>query len=528
MINKKNTGAYYTPAFLAEFISKRVLAHFENRIRISVLEPSVGEGAFVEELAKAENIKINLTALDINKTELNKASDKWFSKKGIFLKSDFLKYKTVKKIAAIIGNPPYLKKNRLTKEQVKRCKTIHKKAKLSEASVKNIWTSFLVKSNQLLTKNGVLAFVLPSELLQVKFAEEIRDYLKSEFERIEIFTFNDLLFECKGQDTIVLFAFKKAKIKGEYFTNIESVKKLKESAFTLKKNRVLVNSKVKWTHHFLSSDELNFLHNLKRALKTVNYYVDSKPGIVTAANKFFIVNKETEQKYRLHKYTKPIIQKGLYVNGSVVFNESDFGQLENSQHPSRLLQLNNTDKISKKLKEYLALGIAQELPNRYKCRIRDNWYVIPNIAKKPDAFFFKRSHLYPKLLKNTSDAYVTDTAYKIEMKEGYDLNSFIYSFYNTLTLIFAEIEGRYYGGGVLELVPSEFKNLPFPYKKINHSQFENFTKRFENKIKINDILLKNSLKILKSNLEVSKEDLEKLSIIRNKLISKRIRKSYPN
>ena len=281
----------------------------------------------------------------------------------------------------------------------------------------------------------------------MKFAEEIREYLKNQFERIEIFTFNDLMFECKGQDTIVLFAYKKSNKKGEFFTNIASQEDLLKNNFILKNNNLLVSSKVKWTHHFLSNDELTFLENLKRQLKTVNHYSDSKPGIVTAANSFFIIDKKTEQKYNLSEYTKPIIQKGLFVNGSVVFNESDFKELEFSNHPSRLLQLNNSDKLTKNLSEYLSIGENEEIPSRYKCKIRNNWYVIPNISTKPDAFFFKRSHLYPKLLKNNSNALVTDSAYKVEMKSSFDLNSFIYSFYNSLTLIFSEIEGRYYGGG---------------------------------------------------------------------------------
>jgi len=50
--NKKNTGSYYTPSYLASFISKRVLTHFENRTRMSILEPSVGDGAFISELEK--------------------------------------------------------------------------------------------------------------------------------------------------------------------------------------------------------------------------------------------------------------------------------------------------------------------------------------------------------------------------------------------------------------------------------------------------------------------------------------------
>jgi adenine-specific DNA-methyltransferase len=398
-MNKKSTGSYYTPAYLANFISKRVLSHFGNRTRMSILEPSVGDGAFISELAKENKINIDLTALDINKVELKTASEKWTRKTASFVKKDFLEYVNTNKFSAIIGNPPYVKKNILTSKQIELSKEIHSNENLTEASVKNIWTTFLVKANTLLTKNGVLAFVLPSELLQVKFAEEIREYLKAQFERIEIFTFNDLMFECKGQDTIVLFAYKKSKSKGEYFANITSKKSLEKEDFFLRNNQLLVSSKVKWTHHFLTSDELTFIDNLKKELNTVNDYSVSRPGIVTAANKFFIIDKETEKKYGLSKYTKPIIQKGLYVNGSVVFNDENIKELEKENRPTRLLQLNDNDKISKKLQEYLKIGELEEIPDRYKCRIRNNWYVIPNISESPDAFFFKRSHLYPKLLK---------------------------------------------------------------------------------------------------------------------------------
>jgi len=521
--SKKNTGSYYTPSYLASFISKRVLSHFESRTRMSILEPSVGDGAFISELEKEEKININLTALDINEVELKTASEKWNKKTASFVKTDFLEYSASKQYTAVIGNPPYVKKNILTSKQIELSKDIHSNENLTEASVKNIWTTFLVKSNTLLVKNGILAFVLPSELLQVKFAEEIREYLKKEFERIEIFTFNDLMFECKGQDTIVLFGFKKAEQKGEYFTNISSKESLEQNSFILKNNDLLVESKVKWTHHFLTSEELTFIDNLKKELKTVNDYSDSKPGIVTAANKFFIIDKETEKQYSLSKYTKPIIQKGLFVNGSVVFSAEDIQELEKNKRPTKLLQLNDIDKISKKLREYLDIGELEEIPDRYKCRIRNNWYVIPNISEKPDAFFFKRSHLYPKLLKNNSNAFVTDSAYKVGMRNGYDINSFIYSFYNTLTLLLSELDGRYYGGGVLELIPSEFKKLPIPYTKISNNQFDNFTTSFESKSNIEQILIQNDFNILNPTLGINNEDLIKLTEIRNKLRKKRLR-----
>lgn len=523
MINKKNTGSYYTPQYLVEFISKRLLNHFDNRTRISILEPSVGDGAFLESIKKYKGLSINITALDINSDELMKAQKKWTSK-GTFIQKDFLEYIPKRRFSAVIGNPPYIKKNRLKEKQIEISKSIHKEQKLSEKSVKNIWTTFLVKSITHLTKDGILAFILPSELLQVSYTKEVRNYLKEQFERIEIFTFNDLMFECKGQDTIVLFAYKRSKSKGEFFTNIESVNELIDNSFKLKENLSLIETNSKWTHHFLSNEELTFIYRLKNKLKSVNYYSESKPGIVTAANKFFIINKEIEKQFNLSRFTIPIIQKGLFVNGSVVFDEEDLKAIEKSNFPSRLLKLKNEDKISKKLQNYLKIGEKLEIPSRYKCKIRNNWYVIPNISQKPEAFFFKRSHLYPKLLKNNSDAFVTDSAYKVKMKNGYDLNSFIFSFYNSLTLLFAEIEGRYYGGGVLELVPSEFKKLPIPYYEINDNEFNAFTTKFENKRSITEILIENDLRILNFTLGLNKKEIEKIEKIRLKLIEKRIRK----
>ena len=130
---------------------------------------------------------------------------------------------------------------------------------------------------------------------------------------------------------------------------------------------------------------------------------------------------------------------------------------------------------------------------------------MPNVSNEPEGFFLKRSHFYPKILKNLANVFITDSAYKIEMKNGYDINSLIYCFYNSLTLSFAELEGRYYAGGVLELVPSEFKKLPIPYFKITEEEFEAFRIDFENKNDIEDILGQNDLRILTTVLKLSEK-----------------------
>ena len=280
----------------------------------------------------------------------------------------------------------------------------------------------------------------------------------------------------------------------------------------------------KWTHHFLSADELNFIYKLGQDLNTIDHYCDSKPGIVSAANSFFIIDEETVAEYNLDAHTKPIIQKGLFVNGSVEFDERDYQKLVVSGKPTKILCFNDDDILSDDVLRYLSIGEKQKLHNRYKCLQRNNWYVIPNIAAASEGFFFKRSHHYPKLLKNSADILVTDSAYKIEMREQYNINHLIYSFYNSLTLTLAELYGRYYGGGVLELTPSEFKSLPTPHIPIAARQFATYTKDFENKTDIAEVIGNNDFHILNTSLNLNAEEVERIKSIYEKLIAKRFRK----
>lgn len=110
------------------------------------------------------------------------------------------------------------------------------------------------------------------------------------------------------------------------------------------------------------------------------------------------------------------------------------------------------------------------------------------------------------------------------MKDDYQVDDLVYSFYNSLTLCFAELYGRYYGGGVLELTPNEFKKLPLPYFTITARDFNSFAKRFKQKDAINDICKVNDIAILKSAFPGLDNDvISKLYLIREKLFKRRMK-----
>ncbi|MCB0743870.1 MAG: N-6 DNA methylase, partial [Ignavibacteriae bacterium] len=317
MNNPKLTGSFYTPTLIADFL----VDHIAKRINVDyleILEPSAGDGVFIQSIYDHEllSTKIkNVVAVEREEKELDKVKGITKSPSLGTLHLDFLEYQkdNARKFDLVIGNPPYIKKKLLSAEQIALCEDIHIiYPDLSKKKINNIWSAFLVRCINFLKEDGILAFVLPSELLQVKFAAELRALILKEFEHVEIFTFNELLFkDCKGQDTILLVGERKSEKKGIYYSNIKNIDNLEKKEFKLKRNIKIKESK--WTHHHLNSGEIRLLEMLKNKLQTVNYYCISKPGIVTAANNFFIVNSATLKKYSLQRFVKPIIQKGSFV-----------------------------------------------------------------------------------------------------------------------------------------------------------------------------------------------------------------------
>lgn len=115
------------------------------------------------------------------------------------------------------------------------------------------------------------------------------------------------------------------------------------------------------------------------------------------------------------------------------------------------------------LKEYIMWGEKTGQNLSYKTRIRDEWYKVPSVWS-PDVFFLRRNYQFPKVMLNTSEvnAVSTDTMHRVKLKDAKNRLRLIVSYYTTIGLLFSELEGRSYGGGVLEILPSEVSKVMLP------------------------------------------------------------------
>ncbi len=94
--------------------------------------------------------------------------------------------------------------------------------------------------------------------------------------------------------------------------------------------------------------------------------------------------------------------------------------------------------------------------------MRPRWFDVPSVYV-PEGLMFRQIHRYPLLVVNDAAVTSTDTIHRVRFKEGINRPLLAATFFNSLTLAWAEVCGRSYGGGVLELEPREAEELPIPY-----------------------------------------------------------------
>ena len=246
----------------------------------------------------------------------------------------------------------------------------------------------------------------------------------------------------------------------------------------------------KWSNCILNDEETETLNSHSKKYMSVSEFGDISPGIVTGANSFFVLPKKEIDKLLISKqYILPIITKASIIPQLLVLKTADFRKTFTEKNRTHLLDLSKLkeEDFSKELRSYLQKGEEEEINKGYKCKTRKRWYDVP-IIKKGDVCFFKRYHNVPRVVVNRAGIHTTDIVYNIRLKEDYEAESFAFCFYNSLTLAFCEYYGRFYGGGVGELVPSEFKQLSLPYKKIENQHIEKLDKMFRGGSDINEIV----------------------------------------
>lgn len=475
---QKLRGGYYTPQAIADFLCRWSIQENTN----SVLEPSCGDGSFIESaILRFKDLGIDgdmlngkIKGIELSEEESLKAETRAKSlglDSNTIINSDFFHYvesDEARKYDVVIGNPPFIRYQNFPEEHRSLAIKMMQNLGLKPNKLTNIWVPFLVVSASLLNKNGRLAMVIPAELFQVKYAAETRIFLSKFFERITIVTFKKLVFQNIQQEVVLLLCEKRVDHgKGIRVIECENLEELKAIDFTeinVSNVKPVDHSTEKWTKYFLDEDEINLLKRLKSDKRVMSYrdILDVNVGIVTGRNEFFMMEEDQVKEWNLKEYTIPVASKSNQLKG-ITFSEEDFEQSSKAQKAVYLFLPPDEDfeQLPEVCQKYIRYGEERGFNTGYKTRIRKRWYITPS-RWVPDAFALRQVNDYPKIIMNETGASSTDTIHRVWFKDGINIRLATVSFLNSLTLAFSEVTGRSYGGGVMTFEPSEIGEIQIP------------------------------------------------------------------
>lgn len=466
----RSLGIVYTPTNIAKAIASEILPRSETQID-AILEPSVGDGAFLDALNDRGQLA-QVTALDIDDRAVERVRAR-FPSARIEL-GDFLSYAadTADRYGLIIGNPPYIRRKNFSEEAKLSIEALAERQEYPRANLKNVWAAFVVAAEALLNDQGKLAFVVPYELMNVDYGIALQRWLSQRFERLDVYIPDEKAFKQIDQDAVLLIARKQSADPGTFVRRVANLEDLRSEprAVDLTTTQTSINLK----GFLLAPEILDRIRQLAAGWRTISEFCRNGAGIVTAANDYFILTDQAVSEHRLHAWAKPILKKSAYLGAGPIFTSDDFDRVRKTL-PANFIDLNayDEDNPDALIEDYLQKGRDSKVPDSYKAKHRQQWFKVP-VTWLGQGFFFKRSHAYPRLCINAAEVLVTDTAYSVDPVAPATMRGLCYSFYNSVTLLMSEIEGRFYGGGVLELTPNEFRRLPLYYCEPNEREFSAF------------------------------------------------------
>ena len=370
----------------------------------------------------------------------------------------------------MLGNPPFVRYQYLPKPFQDRAEQVFKTMDLRFTKHTNAWVPFILASVSFLRPGGRLAMVVPAEIIHVMHAQSLRTFLGHECSRIVIVDPEELWFDDTLQGAVILMAEKKTAptvpnqgigiypVKGREFLQLPPAQ-----VFNAPQTINGLTVAGKWTRALLDARERDLIFELA-GHDDVFKFTDIATvdvGIVTGANKFFLVSDDVVNTHELQRWTHPMFGRSEHCPG-IIYDQAQHAANAAKGSPTNFLWFrgDNGDGLDDAAEKYIEFGESQKLQVRYKCRIRSPWYTVPSVYST-EIGMLKRSHHTPRLIHNRIGAYTTDTAYRIRTN-GVTAEKLVGCFINPLTALSAELEGRHYGGGVLELVPSEIEKLLIP------------------------------------------------------------------
>lgn len=483
---RRKLGKFETPRNIAKFIVNWAIRKADDLI----LDPCIGSGIlFFEAIQQLEQFHVsseafrNVYGVDIDSVAVENVIKKLGrdqSSNSNIICMDFLRMvpkEELPLVDVVICNPPYTRHQHLNQDYKKKiARGIEEETGIKLSGQSGIYVYFLLHASGFLKKKGRMAFVLPSNFLDVNYGVAVKRFLADNFRISEIILFpkRKLLFPKVLTTTCIILLEKKQEDLVRFFRLYSSVsstsllRAVKNPSLLRQKTWATVNeiSQVsldpmrKWSHYF------DLDNGTPQGLVPLGAILKVKRGIATGANNFFTLSDDEAQRLEIEqKFLKPILARAR--NAPFLdFISKDFQKLREN---GKKVWLVSSDLAKNKLRgtkllRYIKQGEMKGLHHRYLTSSRRIWYSSEKRDLSP-IFFTYMSRERPRFILNEARVHVLNTFHFIYPEEDStgdraELKALLAYLNSNKALSLLKRCGRIYGGGLLKVEPKELETLP--------------------------------------------------------------------
>ncbi len=469
----REKGQFWTPDWVAEAMVEYVLTD----TGITLFDPAVGAGAFflaAKKVVKEKGFDVALAGMDIDSDALDQAT-----RFGLTLDDvahvkvgDFICESPSEKLSAIVANPPYIRHHRLApelKEQLRRLSLQTTGNVLDGRAGLHIY--FLIRALTLLAENGRLAFIMPADTCEGKFANDLWRWIAANFALEAVVTFAPKASPFPKVDTNPLIFFICNTPPEEHFQwaiccepQTAMLKEWVQSGFAKEFDQGLTVVQ-RELHEGLETG----LSRLPKTEKSGKYilgdFVQVVRGVATGSNDFFFLTEEQKRKTGIPDcYFVRAVGRTRDVPGDEITQET-LTTLQTKGRPTFLLALNGDESegYPKTLKNYLWQGEALGLPKRPLISQRKPWYKTESRQIPPFLFaYLGRRNV--RFIRNTAGIIPLTSFLCLYPKSGNEehLERLWRILNHPDTVANLAMIGKSYGDGAIKVEPRALERLPVP------------------------------------------------------------------
>lgn len=476
-LERNKMGQFATPPDLAAEILEFARASLSSSQPIRFLDPAFGTGSFYAALLKVfPSSQISQAwGYEIDPLYGREAVTLW---ENTFLKLTIADYTRIpspdsenSRANLLICNPPYVRHHHMAAAEKLRLQAdVEKTAGVKLSGLTGLYGYFLLRSHDWLAAGALAGWLIPSEFMDVNYGLQIKQYLLQNVTLLRIHRFDPN--HAQFADALVSSAvvwFKKEKPPKNYNVEFSYGGTLVEPEKIELISAEILRTTAKWT----TFPKTTVVSKDKGSLRLSDFF-KIKRGLVTGANKFFILTPRQIAKYDLpSEFLRPILPSPRYLPADEIETDEKGNPVLERQLFLLACSLPEDEVKSKypSLWEYFQLGVRDGTHERYLCRHRWPWYAQEDRPASPLLCTYmgrKTSNGKPfRFILNHSQATVPNVYLMLYPKPVVqqkikDTPALLEKIWYALKEIPVEVltgEGRVYGGGLHKIEPNELANV---------------------------------------------------------------------